>query len=100
MLQACCRHTGLGRAQAMDSTGVSAAAYAITNKYYSLGLVVMLAMQEGMHVHGMCMACTWHVHGACMARAWRVHGVCMACTWRVHGVCMACAWRVYALPTA
>jgi len=31
--------------QAMDSTGVSAAAYAITNQYYSLGLVVMLAMQ-------------------------------------------------------
>jgi len=31
--------------QAMDTTGVSAAAYAITNQYYSLGLVVMLAMQ-------------------------------------------------------
>ena len=29
----------------MDSTGVSAAAYAITNQFYSLGLVVMLAMQ-------------------------------------------------------
>ena len=31
--------------QAMDTTGGSAAAYAITNQYYSLGLVVMLAMQ-------------------------------------------------------
>merc|ERR1712086_90994 len=31
--------------QAMDSTGVSAAAYAITNQMYSLGLVIMLAMQ-------------------------------------------------------
>ena len=29
----------------MDSTGVSAAAYAITNQLYSLGLVVMLALQ-------------------------------------------------------
>ena len=29
----------------MDSTGVSAAAYAITNQIYSLGLVVMLAIQ-------------------------------------------------------
>ena len=31
--------------QAMDATGVSAAAYAITNQVYSLGVVVMLAMQ-------------------------------------------------------
>lgn len=31
--------------QAMDTTGVSAAAYAITNQVYSLGLVVMLAIQ-------------------------------------------------------
>ena len=31
--------------QAMDATGVSAAAYAITNQLYSLGLVVMLAIQ-------------------------------------------------------
>eukprot|EP00962_Isochrysis_galbana_P028606 scaffold9061_cov124-Isochrysis_galbana.AAC.1 len=29
----------------MDPTGVSAAAYAITNQMYSLGLVVMLAIQ-------------------------------------------------------
>jgi len=31
--------------QSMDATGVSAAAYAITNQIYSLGLVVMLAVQ-------------------------------------------------------
>ena len=31
--------------QAMDATGVSAAAYSITNQIYSLGVVVMLAMQ-------------------------------------------------------
>uniref|UniRef100_A0A7S0Q6X3 Protein DETOXIFICATION n=1 Tax=Coccolithus braarudii TaxID=221442 RepID=A0A7S0Q6X3_9EUKA len=31
--------------QAMDTTGVSAAAYAITNQIYSLGVVVMLAVQ-------------------------------------------------------
>lgn len=31
--------------QAMDPTGVSAAAYAITNQVYSLGVVVMLAIQ-------------------------------------------------------
>jgi len=31
--------------QAMDTTGVSAAAYAITNQVYSLGLVIMLAIQ-------------------------------------------------------
>lgn len=31
--------------QAMDTTGVSAAAYAITNQLYSLGLVAMLAVQ-------------------------------------------------------
>ena len=37
--------------QAMDSTGVSAAAYAITNQYYSLGLVVMLAMQASAYGH-------------------------------------------------
>lgn len=33
------------RTQAMDPSGVSAAAYAITNQVYSLGVVVMLAMQ-------------------------------------------------------
>lgn len=33
------------RTQAMDPTGVAAAAYAITNQVYSLGLVVMLAVQ-------------------------------------------------------
>ena len=32
-------------AQRMDASGVSAAAYAITNQMYSLGLVVMLAVQ-------------------------------------------------------
>ena len=32
--------------QAMDTTGVSAAAYAITNQVYSLGLVIMLAFQS------------------------------------------------------
>ena len=31
--------------QAMDATGVSAAAYSITNQVYSLGVVVMLAIQ-------------------------------------------------------
>jgi len=31
--------------QGMDATGVSAAAYAITNQVYSLGVVVMLAIQ-------------------------------------------------------
>lgn len=32
--------------QAMDATGVAAAAYAITNQVYSLGVVVMLAIQS------------------------------------------------------
>jgi putative MATE family efflux protein len=32
--------------QTMDATGVSAAAYSITNQIYSLGLVVMLAVQS------------------------------------------------------
>ncbi len=37
--------TATRSAQAMDSTGVMAAAYAITVQQYSLGLVIMLAIQ-------------------------------------------------------